>query len=212
MRWFKRGIVREGWFSCLLYLLRLPLVSKAPAPKGNPPSAKKQKAAPKAKAVKTVKTKTAPAKTKIVKTTTKGKGKQTAPNADEDRERKYGLTADKVAELRKAKAYCAYRPTSSYATVVEALHSLGANKWHDSPALVAEYGKQADRDALKTFKTREVRNENGLDNWKDKVVQNATVTCRAKDYGLKQVQIGWQVKMQREDGALQFGLFKVNGK
>lgn len=136
------------------------------------------------------------------------KGKASAAAAAEKQERHYGMDPAKAKELKAAKAYNGYREGSSYWTVVEALHSLGSNKFHALDKLIAAYVKEADKEALKHFKGKESRTENGLD-WKGKIATNA-YTCTRSDYGKRMRDIGWEVRQQRDaNGEQQFGLFRL---
>lgn len=137
-----------------------------------------------------------------------------AAQKSETTERSFGRDKETVKELlatAKAEKHFPnpYRPTSSYATCVDAICKLGLGKWHDAEAVVAAYKSVADKTAFKSFKSREARNENGLDNVNDKIVQNCNVICRTKDYGLPLVAVGYEARRQRtDDKTLQFGIFR----
>jgi hypothetical protein len=141
----------------------------------------------------------------------KGKSTATTKSRKESAkvERTYGLDKDMIVVLKNDKAYNAYRVGSSYGYVVESLHTLGINKFHLADKLIAAYQAECDKAKLKNFKSKECRNDETGKDWRQRIIQNATVTCR-QDYGLKMRQIGWEVRQERNDKGLSFGLFKLS--
>jgi len=184
-----------------------------------PKSAPKGKAGTPTKSVakKTTKTKTPPAATTDRRkaeankdAATKAKNQLRKANAVsiKPQKREYGLDDERAAELKKSKAYNAYREGSSYWCVVEALHSLGIGKLHSGADLIAAYQKVVDKQSFKAFKSKEKRNEENGEDWKGKILTNAYVTTR-KDYGQRQRDIGWEVRSEREDGQMFYGLYRL---
>lgn len=140
-----------------------------------------------------------------------------APKAEKPQKRSYGLEDAKVAELLKAAKTSKsfpnpFRATSSYATCVNAILACGKlGAFYPIKTILQHYAKVADKDAFAAFKARSPRNENGLEKWQEKAEQNCTVICRANDYGLPLLNVGFVAKRQRLDGGtVQFGIFKAH--
>lgn len=149
------------------------------------------------------------------KQTSKGSAKQTAQSkpttkakAEQKEKREYGLDSEKRAELLKAKVINPYRPGSSYWLCVESATALGKNKFHHFKELLAEYLKQADKSALKTFKSKEARNDETGADWKQRIETNFYVTTRT-DYGAPCRDLKHEMRHERRDDGRYFGYFAL---
>lgn len=108
------------------------------------------------------------------------------------------------AEARKDGVVNPYRPSSSYAAVVNGLAKLGLGKMHPKAAVVAAVAKEMGSDGLKALKSHKARNKEATQDINGKLWTNTTVVARV-DYGAKLNQVGFKVTIEKGTA----GLFKV---
>jgi len=139
------------------------------------------------------------------------KGKEavkTATRVKHPQERSWGLSKEEIAELLKLKMNSRnpFREGSSYHAVTQVLLTrFGTMVALDK--IIAEYPKVIGAEAFRAFKAKAARNENGKD-YQSRIQQNLDVVGREKDYGLCLVQLGMEVKREKSDKGISYGLFQ----
>lgn len=113
----------------------------------------------------------------------------------------------KAVKTVAAKTEHAFRIGGAYWAVVESLRKLGKDKFHTAEKLVAEFPKTMGVEKFKEFKSKDKRNDNGLD-CKDRILQNAFVVTRW-DYGMPLRALGEEVRREKGEKGLSYGLFSI---
>jgi len=80
-----------------------------------------------------------------------------------------------------------------YRFIVSALTSLGVNKSHNLDAVYQRFQQEAGAEWFRVWANREGRNEKTAKDALGRFIQNLKVLQRAKDYGLKLLQVGRRI-------------------
>lgn len=137
------------------------------------------------------------AKPKAVKAIKAAKVVKAAQKAVETpQERNYRLDTADLKEVKAEKSLAAAYNKGSYHFSIAALETLGKNKWHTLADFKAQLQKTMGAEAWKAFANKPMRNENGL-KLDGRILQNLLVLQRTKDYGLKLLQVGAVIDLQR---------------
>jgi hypothetical protein len=136
-----------------------------------------------------------------------------ATSSNDDKARKFGLSDERLAELRKLKPNSRnpYREGSSYHAVTQILLTrFGSMLPLDK--IIAEYPKIVGAEAFKAFKAKAARNDETGKDWQARIRQNLDVCRRESDYGLPLVQCGLEIRREKSDKGIAYGIFQRNGK
>lgn len=104
-----------------------------------------------------------------------------------------------------------FRENGSYWALVQSLRKLGVGKMWAAEKLVETYKSVVGPSAWKAFKAKDARNEKTHKSAEDRVLVNATVIMR-RDYGAPLRAVGFEVRKERDEKGLRFGLFPLKGK